>query len=478
MAPPEMISEMNPAAASVKTSTEIITENANPRICKLGGVQIGCPNTKRALIFSLWDGIFSNGMLALTETFSIAAAVYLRTPAVLIALLGSLPLLLSSIGQFFLPFFVDLSRGRKKYVTKGTTYQSIFLLLIATTGWLPEKIRPWSFLLLFALYGFSGNLISGLWIAWMGDLVNSSVRGRHFAWRNRIFSTTQLICALCAGLILRQFTTENAPWLLFAAVFITAAIFRLMSTQMLILQNEPCLPRAKTPSTLPFSEIRKNRPFLYYSFAVALMQGSVAIAGPFFNVWYARDLKLNYFSLAAITASMVLGTIISLPLWGKLADSYGNRRTLLICGFLVCIVPIPFLFSSISWHLWLFNVFTGIAWSGYNLSNFNYLLTAAGKDKPEQRISFSVAMTGFSVFFFSLLGGILSTKLPLLFQWRLHSLFLLSVIMRLLVFVVLFLRFPPLELESMRSLDLFFQVPGYRFGMGLLRNAYRVFRSK
>lgn len=460
-----------------QTSTVGSIPPKKPLLSKLGGIEVGCEKTRSALLFSLWDGVFSNGMLALTETFSVAAAVYLKTPAVLISLLGSLPLLLSSIGQFLLPFFIDLSKGRKRYVIKGTTYQSIFLLLLASTGWLPEKLRPWSFLILFSLYGFSGNVISGLWIAWIGDLVKPTVRGRHFAWRNRIFSTTQLLCALCAGLILRHFTTDNAPWLLFAAVFFTASIFRLMSTQMMILQHEPG-DRKKSPLTLPFSVIRKNHQFLFYSASAALMQGTVAIAGPFFNVWYVRDLKMNYFSLSAITASMVLGTILSLPLWGKLADSIGNRRTLFITAFLVTIVPIPFIFSSVSWHIWLFNVFTGVAWSGYNLCNFNYQLSAAGTENPEQKISFSVAITGFSVFFFSLLGGFLSTRLPVLFGWQLHTLFLVSTILRLAVYLLMFLRFPAIELENVKSLDLFFQIPGYRSGMGLLRNAFRIFRSK
>jgi hypothetical protein len=150
----------------------------------------------------------------------------------------------------------------------------------------------------------------------------------------------------------------------------------------------------------------------------------------------------------------------------------------LITGFLITTVPLPYVAASLPWHIWVLNFYTGLCWSGYNLSNFNYLLLASGTDRPEMNISFSVAMTGIFVFFFSIAGGLLSTHLPVLFTWQLQSLFLLSAILRFVVFFLLFPRFHNYEPERGKSLDLFFQVAGYRGGMGLLRNAFRAFRIK
>ena len=191
---------------------------------RLGGVPIGGRENRAGLKYSLWDGIFSNAMLAMVETFSVAAAVFLHAPPLAISILGSLPLFLSSIGQFFIPNLVDPAKGRKFYVLKGTLSQSLFLFLLGFTGWLSPEIRPWIYVMIFCLYGFSGNVISGLWIAWVGDMVPSAVRGRHFAWRNRFFSSTQLVCALGAGLISRKFTTNNSPWI-FLPVFFHCFIF-------------------------------------------------------------------------------------------------------------------------------------------------------------------------------------------------------------------------------------------------------------
>jgi MFS family permease len=447
------------------------TETAAPHKTSLGGVSFNSKETRKALIFSLWDGIFANGMVALTDTFSVAAAVFLKAPAIAIALLGSFPLLLSSFGQIILPWFLKKSEVRKKYVIRGVLFQSFFLAVLAFCGFFPEYIRSWSYVFVFSLYGFSGNVVSGLWIAWMGDLVPKEYRGRHFAWRNRLFSFTQLICTLVAGYFLKEYSAGNATWILFAIVFLLAAFFRLCSSGMMYLQTEP--PVSKCTLPINFRSIIKNREFVHYCLAAALMQGTVAVAGPFFNVWYIRDLKFDFFTLAAASAATVLGTICALPVWGKLADSISNRKVVLVTGFLICTVPLPYLIASLPWHVWVLNFYTGFCWSGYNLGNFNYLLLASGNDKPEINISFSVAVNGIFIFIFSMIGGHLSQTLPHIFAWQLQSLFLLSAILRFVIFGAFFARFKSYEVEKGKVIDLLLMIPGYRSGLGVLRNAFR-----
>jgi MFS family permease len=416
--------------------------------CFLGKVPVGDKKQKKALIYSLWDGIFANGMVALVDTFAVAAAVYLHAPSIIIALLGSLPLLLSSIGQLFIPYHLDTSKGRKKYVITGTTIQSMALMLLGTSGWFPEKFRPYLFLLIFTLYGFSGNMTGGLWIAWMGDLVSPKIRGRHFAWRNRIFAITQLLCAITAGLIAREYSNDNASWIVFALIFFSASIFRGISTRFLALQYEPENTTNKR-SAFPLAHLHKIKPFLFFSLASGLMQGSVALSGPFFNVWFVRDLHFDFFTLATATSCTIIGSIISLSFWGKLCDSIGNRKVLIITGFLISIVPLPYIFFHAPWQIWLFNLYTGISWGGYNLSNFNVVLAGAGKDRSDSKIIISIAINGICVFILGLIGGYLATRLPAILGWQLCSLFLLSAILRLTVFSFLFTRLPKFgELEK------------------------------
>jgi len=63
------------------------------------------------------------------------------------------------------------------------------------------------------------------------------------------------------------------------------------------------------------------------------------------------------------------------------------------------------------------------------------------KEKSDHYIAFAAVTTAVSTFVFGLLGGFLSTRLPVIFGWRLQSLFGLSSLMRIIVVLVLFRLF-------------------------------------
>ena len=85
----------------------------------LGGIYVGPPVIRNALLHSFLDGIAANGMVALNDTFAVAGAVALRASSMGIALMSSAPMLLGSIGQFLSPALIDQARGRKRFVLAG-----------------------------------------------------------------------------------------------------------------------------------------------------------------------------------------------------------------------------------------------------------------------------------------------------------------------------------------------------------------------
>lgn len=441
----------------------------------LGGIVVGTRTTRRALILSFWDGTFSTVMVALTETFGIAAAVSLRAPSMAIALLGSTPLLLGSLGQYFLPAIVDMRQARKSHVLVGVGLQSAFLVAAAFTGFLGEPYAAWAYVACIALAGVSANVTTASWVSWMGDLVPHGIRGRHFAWRSRLFAVVNLSCALLAGLCARNYTSHNAPWMFFTGVFAAAGAARLLSFQMLKRQYEPPVVLA---DQRPRWRVRPGKDFKTFCYAHALVQGAAAMSAPFFGVWYLRDLHFSYLVLAITSCCMILGSIIALPIWGKLADHFGNRNTLRIAGLMIGMVPLPYLAFTSQWAVWAINVGGGVAWAGYNLVSFNHMLSASENKDRARMSAYASAVTGVVVFSMTLLGGFLATRLPVLFTWQLQTLFLVSAIMRLLTFSYFFPRlheYAPVPGQAAQ--DLFNQIPGYRVGLGLFRNFFRAFRG-
>jgi MFS family permease len=446
-----------------------------PKQLILGGIELPRPEVRRALMLSFWDGTFSTVMIALTETFAIAGAVSLKAPTMAIALLGSTPLLLGSLGQYYLPAFIDVQHARKTQVLVGVGLQSFFLCLGAVTGFLLPPYAAWAFVACIILAGVSANVTTASWVSWMGDLVPYESRGRHFAWRNRLFAFVNLSCALSAGVLAANYSTKNAPWKFFTGLFLTAGLCRAVSYQMLRRQYEPPASDAHHDDDW---RARPSKEFKTFCLAHALVQGAAAMSGPFFNVWYLRDLHFNYLALSLTSCSTIAGSIVSLPLWSRFVDRFGERTTLRLAGLLVGVVPLPYLFFSTASAVWIINAGAGIAWAGYNLVSFNHILSASENKNRARLTAYASTVTGTIVFSMTLLGGFLATHLPVLFTWQLQTLFLLSALVRLATLSFFFPRFHEYAPRAGQSAqELFNQIPGYRVGLGLLRNFFRAFRG-
>lgn len=443
----------------------------------LGGLYVGPPRVREALKYSFLDGILCNGMIALNETFAIAGAVALHASSMAIAFMTSLPLLLGSLAQFLVPAFADPAKGRKHYVLLGVQFQALFLFVAAFTGFLPPAVAPWAYAAAFVMATVSVNSTGTYWVDWMGDLIPDEVRGRHFAWRSIWFAWMYLACALIAGAVSRRYTSANAPWALFAGIFSLAALFRLGSYAFLRKQYEPPARVARVPFS-PF-KFRPDRDFLTWCLATSTFAGAAAMSGPFFAVWYLRDLHFNYFTIALALCSTVLGSVAFIKFWGRLADNYGTSRVILVSGIMAALIPIPYIFTADPVLICLCNVYSGATWAGYNMANFNHLLSATDKRQRSHYIAFASLVGGVIGFAFTLLGGFLATRLPPLFGYSLRSLFLLSAALRLAISVGVYWKIREYrEALPRSSAEVFAEIPGYRVGQGILRNAFRGFRNQ
>jgi MFS family permease len=438
---------------------------------ELGGIYVGPPLIRGALLNSFRDGIAANGMLALNDTFTVAAAISLRASSMGIALLSSLPALLGSLAQFFLPAWADPAKGRKHYILLGVRLQCLFLFVAGLTGWLPGRWAPAAYIACFVSAAVSANMTGPYWVAWMGDLMPGSARGRHFAWRSVFFSWMYLACSLTAGLISRRYGAHNAPWTLFACVFATAAALRSISYFFIRRQHEPV---AAPPEPFAPLKFRPGGEFFRYCAATGLYQGAASMSGPFFAVWYLRDLHFNYLFLSIVLSLTVLGSITFAGFWGRLADHRGAGRVLWIAGFLAALVPFPYVFSCNRWVLWAGAFYSGATWGGYNLANFNQMLNATDRRHRSHYIAFGSLVIGLIGCAFSLLGGFLATRMPVITTWPLQSLFLLSGLLRLGVFLLFFGKFREYRQPiTAAPMDIYMELPGFRMGAGLVRTVYR-----
>ena len=69
-----------------------------------------------------------------------------------------------------------------------------------------------------------------------------------------------------------------------------------------------------------------------------------------------------------------------MPLWGKIADRFGNVKVMRLTGLLIPIVPVLFMFSPNQYYLMVIQIYSGFVWAGFSLSSSNFVF-----DKTQQK---------------------------------------------------------------------------------------------
>lgn len=335
---------------------------------------------RRTLNISQKEAVSSSFMTATGDNFFNAFAVYLQATAMQISSLTAIP---QFIGAFLQLLSVSLAHfvKRKKLVVVTATVQALVMFLLAalaTAAWLGFPAVRW--LIVFAiLYHACLNIIQPHWRAWMGSLVPAQRRGVFFATRTRLTMVVSLLMFIFGGGVLTVSTNFGHTWLGFVCLFVAAGIGRFVSSRQLNAMHDPDPhPHMSDPevirSTLKHCrEALADRTFRQYSFFVAGMQAMVAISAPFFAVYMLNVLQWSYLQYSLNNVASIVMQFLTLGLWGRISDRYGNRLVLVVTSIILPTLPILWLVSENFYYLILVQFISGLGWSGFNLSSANYL---------------------------------------------------------------------------------------------------------
>jgi MFS family permease len=256
-------------------------------------------------------------------------------------------------------------------------------------------------------------LIIPSWSSWMKDLVADNESGKFFGKRNRINGLLGLISMLFAGFLLDSFKTSRQLFLGFAILFFIAFIARLVSRYYLMQKYEPKLKLGKK-YYFSFSQFIKKMPYNNFGkfvIFVGLFQLAVNIASPFFTAYMLKELKFSYGMFTIITIIQLLATLVSMPMWGKFADKYGNVKVMKITSFLIPALPFLWVFSPNFYYLAFVQLLAGFFWAGFNLAASNFIYDAVTRQRMGLCVAYSNVINTSGVFIGANLGGFLSTNL-------------------------------------------------------------------
>ncbi len=404
---------------------------------------------RKGIIVCTWEGIFANPYIVITDTTYLTAfAVILAASNPVIALIGSIPFLVR-IFQLLGAYLVEHYGNRKRFAVLTGIGARLTWVLVVIVGilWHDDKSL---ILLVFTGVTLVSKIFETMlgmgWMSWATDLIPNRLRGSYFGFRLSIMAVTNVVTTYTIGYMLdlfKSFGNEADGYLVMLAIASVCGLITLILFQK---QYEP--PFQPSPDRefkrdvwLPLNDAH-FRPIIIFNLLWAIAQG---VALVFFTVQMINVLHMSFTQLALFNIIVTIGRVALNPFWGKFTQRFGSSTTLKICGVLITLNPILWLFATPDnlVPVWLDAINSAVAWTGFDLAAMNIQFTDS---KPKGRAYYFAWVgisSGIGFFVSGMIGGQLadifqdvSLQTPATLIIGNHWIFLISFVLRIVSLVV------------------------------------------
>jgi MFS family permease len=372
------------------------------------------PESDRSLKRAVKDGMGQAVLTGVVDNYMTAYAVLLGLTASQIAIVAAFPGWVGSFVQIAGAWLARRGVGRKALILAGCAIQ---IAMLPTVLVLPLLFPAYAYPILIlcaAVYHAGNHLMQPSWISLIGDHLPEHLRGRYFGCRTGLAGIVGFVAMAAAGGVLHWFEAREMARLGFAVIFAVGGLGRLYSLWQLARVADPGLAADAERMTPDAGGLRRlwQSSFFRYSLSIGLMFAAVSFAGPFFAVYMLRELHFTYLEFMGNMAAAAATQALLMPVWGRVRDKSGNRIVIVISGALIPLVPVVWVFTSNYWALFLAQVITGAAWSGYTLAATTFLYDTV---PPARRALATAVHTVLALSFWSLgafLAAWLITRMP------------------------------------------------------------------
>ena len=417
--------------------------------------------TKKDMKILLFEGIFNSIKSGLAESFIVPMSVFLKATDFQFGMLSSLPLAISSGTQLFAQRINYILKTRKTVSFYSAVLQAlslILLILFFIFGWLTVPLMIF-FTVLFYVFE---KISLPAWNSLMGDIVPEHIRGIYFGKRNKLNNISNFFAIIMGGAIIGLFgVDQKSKALAFTIIFLLAAIFRIFSALSINKMFEPYFDAPPKPSFSFFDFIKTNAwetnfgAFVMYQMAMNI---AIYVSIPFIGAYLMNELGWTYWQYTIFLGVNVITKFVCFPLWGKAADRYGNRKIMVLSGFLIPLWPILFLISKNYWWILGTQVFSGFAWAGFDLVSFNYIFDSTSSVKRPTCIMYHNFLNGIGILIGSIAGTFL-VRMPIILWSKYLLAFLISGILRFLATILFVGHIDEVrKVKNIRYEELFFDV--------------------
>jgi hypothetical protein len=305
-------------------------------------------------------------------------------------------------------------RSRKRIVVPAAfASRALWALLVALPLLpVPPAARIWIFLgILLTAQTLLQASISP-WNDWIADLVPDEMRGRYFGLRNALCGAAGMLSTLAVGrgfdaLKLRAPAGSLAA---FTPFFLAAAALALVSAWVTLRMWDPPLSENRALARGWLLRPFRHEPFRTLMRFHVLWSCACSVSGPFYGAHMIRNLHMSMSGIAwyGVLAGSV--GLLAHPLWGRIADRYGNRPVLVCNLAVVAFLPLFWFFAAPDRlaAIWIDALFTGLCWPGLNLALFNLVLGTAPAEERQGFLATQGVLVGAVHFAAATVGGFLA----------------------------------------------------------------------
>lgn len=367
-----------------------------------------------------------------------------------LGLLGAIPALMG-LAQIPGAAFGRGHASFKKYVRRGGLTWRLLYLPIVFIPFIPvpTEVRLFLLILMLGIASFAVNLVNPIYTEWIGKIVPERSRGWYFSQRTIIATITGMIVGLIGARLLDVFqgTTNEAAG--YAIIFGSGWIFGMISQYFFERMSDSTREEVVKPSIKSTIDVirepMRDKNFRRIMAFVAFIAISQGFAGNLFSAFALETLKINFTVLQITSVASAVGTLLSVKIFGFLADRYGNKPLLLLMTAGVTTTPIMWMVcqpGNVMQNvlvLGIGHIFVGIFWSGVGISQMNLYLASSNASNRANYLAAALTVNSLALALSPLAGSwMLATLRP--FQgaeWAYKYVFLAVAVQRVIALLLL-----------------------------------------
>jgi len=368
----------------------------------------GDDRSRRGLLMFWYDGLFANISESFVGPYITIYLLALGATEGQVGLFASLSALAGAL--MFLPG-AELARrfsNHRHLVVYASLASRLMLPCLALVSWLVEGQTAIAAVILLATLRVAFSQLGvPAWTALTARVVPEGIRGRYFSTRTFAMSLAALIVVPIAGRLITSLGSPSGYQVSFALALVAGMISsyaysRIPFSHSTTGQQVAGPSLRQTLRTLP-----QNSLFLRFCLVTVVLNFSVQLAAPFFNVYLVRNLGAQAAFIGLSTAISSGADLIGQRLWGPLADRKGLRWIMVTTIPFAAFIPFGWLFPRTPWETVPISVIGALGWAGYNLAAFNLLL----KSTPAEGRPLYSALYNTAAALASMLGPLLGSLL-------------------------------------------------------------------